>query len=153
MRRLLLIPFGALISLTNCTRSRPLIPASNIQRNIQAPATASVVFQLGHEPFSLNENVYYSGNIGISASNPLQDNILINLAPGSSWSGDTMLSQGGTLIYHHRGNTFEFDGVTAIVIYSGDTISGSFTGVGDSATGSNPFAKISGTFSNVPPQQ
>jgi hypothetical protein len=153
VKRPLLLPcIGALISLTSCTRSRPLIPAGNIQRNIQAPSVATVVFQLDHEPFSLGEDVYYSGNIEISASNPLRDNISINLASGYSLSGDTVFAQGGTVIFRHRGNPFEFNEITAMVIYSGDTISGTFTGVADSAAGSNPYANISGTFSNVPPQ-
>jgi hypothetical protein len=153
MKRLLLLLFtGALISLTSCSRGRVVIPAHIIQPNFQPLVTSSVVFQLGNEPFSLNENVYYSGNIEISASNPLRDSIVIDLEADSAWSGDTMYSQGGTAVYHYRGNPFQFNDVRATVIYSGDTISGSFSGTGYSTTGSVAFAKISGTFSNVPPQ-
>jgi hypothetical protein len=152
MKRLLLLLFtGALISLTSCSRGRVVIPAHIIHPNFQPLVTSSVVFQIGPELFALDENVYYSGNIEISASDPLRDSIVIDLASGS-WSGDTMYSQGGTLIYHHRGNPYEFNEVTAVVISSGDTISGSFSGAGYSTTGSVAFAKISGTFSNVPPQ-
>jgi hypothetical protein len=151
---LLLLYVGALICLTSCSKGRVVIPAHPIHPNFQPLVTSSVVFQLGQEPFSLNENVYYSGNIEISASNPLRDSIVIDLSSGSSWSGNTRFSQGGTAIYHYRGNPFEFNNVTATVIYSGDTISGSFSGTGYSSTGDSiPFPAISGTFSNVPPQQ
>src|ERR1700683_3974699 len=113
MKILLLLSFiGALISLTSCSRGRVVIPAHIIHPDFQPLVTSSVVFQIGPELFSLGENVYYSGNIEISASDPLRDSIVIDLASGS-WSGDTMYSQGGTLIYHHRGNPYEFNEVTA----------------------------------------
>jgi hypothetical protein len=120
MKRLLLLLFtGALISLTSCSRGRVVIPAHIIHPNFQPLVTSSVVFQIGPELFALDENVYYSGNIEIAASDPLRDSIVIDLASGS---------------------------------WSGDTISGSFSGAGYSTTGGVAFAKISGTFSNVPPQ-
>lgn len=163
MKRVLLLSLaGALISLTSCSRGRIVIPAHPIPPQSQPLTAPSVVFQLDHEPFSLSEDVYYKGNIGgiagdfpigIFASNPLQDSILIDLASGYAFSGDTMYTLGGKLFYHYRGNFLEFNEVTATVIYSGDTISGYFSGTGYSDTGSAPVGKISGSFLNVPPQQ
>jgi len=143
---------GALISLASCSRGRVVIPAHPIQPNYKPLSPASIVFQLGNALISLNEHVYYSGNFEIFATNPLHDSILIDLASVSG-SGDTVFSQGGTVIYSERGSPSEFDEVTAMVIFSGDSISGSFSGAGYSGTGNVVYDTISGTFSNVPPQQ
>jgi hypothetical protein len=150
--QLLLCLAGAVIYLTSCSKGKVVIPAHPIQPDFKPLSPASVVFQLGNELLSLSENVYYSGNMEISATNPLHDTIFIDLASGLR-SGDTILSQGGTAVYSERGNPSEFDEVSATVIFSGDSISGSFSGVGYSSSGIVPYATISGTFSNVPPKK
>lgn len=152
MKWLFLFAFlGALISLTCCSRGRVVIPAHPVQPDYRPLTPSSIVFQLGHELFSLSEDVYYSGNFGIFATNPLHDSIFIDLAPVSRY-GDTVVSQEGTVIYSDRGNPFEFDEVIATLVYSGDSISGSFSGIADSSAGYAPYPKITGTFSNVPPK-
>lgn len=148
---------GAVICLGGCTRGRVVIPAHYIQPDYKPLSPASVVFLLGNPPFgnellSFTDNVYHSGNIDIVASDPIHDTIFIDLAPISQ-SGDTVFAQGGSVIYSEQGNPSDFDKVTGMVVYSGDTVSGTFSGVGFAGTGSPLYDTISGTFSYVPPQK